>query len=167
MSLTLVYIAPHQGDGQADFPQFTWQTEANVSVGSITPGVPMKLKAAGSKYVIPCADAEPVIGTTTKVVGIAASTGTQTASADGTVVVYKVNPDQEWVGKAKSASAVDTAAEIAALEGKQVLFDLTAGVFTIDTAAVQADANGIYITGGNPTTGEIYFKFFPGSTLAG
>jgi len=125
-------------------------------------GEPVKAKAAGSKYAIPLADAEPVIGTTTRVLGIAATNSTQTASADGEVYVYDANDTQiVYAAKAKSSAAADTQAEIDALIGKRVLLDLTSSEYTVDTATADGNTNGVIIVGGNPDTAEIYFQFRP------
>lgn len=125
-------------------------------------GEPVKVKSAGSKYAIPLADAEPVIGTTTRVIGIAATNSTQTASADGEVYVYDANNSGiVYAAKAKSSTAADTQAEIDALIGKRVLLDLTSSVYTVDTAASDAAANGVLIVGGNADTQEIYFQLRP------
>lgn len=133
------------------------QTEAAAT--AIAVGEPVKLKSSGSSYVIPVADAEPVIGTTTEVVGITKSAGTHTASADGTVEVYIPNSQIVWKCKAKTSTLADTDVEILALENDRVLFDLTSGVYTIDTAAGDVATSGIEIVGGNSATQEIYFKF--------
>lgn len=146
-------------NGALTVPVIVCNTEAAAT--NIKAGEPVKLKTAGSKYVIPLADAEPVIGTTTAVVGIAASTSTETASADGTVSVYQVKPDTIIVTKAKSSTAADTEAEIIALKNKKVLLDLTSSTYTIDTGASDGATNGVIIVGGNADRKEIWFQFRP------
>lgn len=136
-------------------PAVRWQTEAAAT--AIYAGEPVKLKAAGSPYVIPVADGEPVIGTTTAVIGIAATDSTHTASADGFVMVYLPLPGIVYRARAKTTSTVDTQAEINALCGDRVVFDLTSSVYTVDAAAGDGATNGIYIVGGNPDTYEVYF----------
>lgn len=144
--------------GLNTLPTQTFQTEANAT--AINVGEPVKFKTAGSRYVIPVADTEPVIGTTVAVVGIAKSASTQTASTDGVVEVFLVDSKTVLRAKAKSSTAADTAAEILALAGKRVVLDLTTGVYTVDTAAADAAANGVILTGtGNPDTSEVDFKF--------
>ena len=54
-------------------PTYYWQQQANDT--AINAGEPCKAKAAGSKYAVALATGEPVIGTTTAFVGIAASGG--------------------------------------------------------------------------------------------
>jgi len=136
-------------------PTKTFRTEAGATALAV--GEPAKLKAVGSAYVIPLADNEPVIGTTTRVVGIVASPSTHTASADGTVEVYIPRPGMIYRAKAKSTAAVDTDAELKALLNVNVLLDLTSSVYTVDTGATPATANGVTIVGGNIADGTIDF----------
>lgn len=142
--------------GMQSVPVIVCNTEAAAT--NIKAGEPVKAKADGSTYVIPVADAEPIIGTTTNIVGIAASTSTETASADGTVSVYQITPETILVAKAKSSTAADTEAEITALKGKRVLFDLTSSTYTIDTAVADADVNGLIVVGGNADRKEIWVQ---------
>ncbi len=134
----------------------TFQTEANAT--AILAGEPVKLKAAGSPYVIPCADGDLTIGTDTAFIGVAASSSTHTASADGTVRVYMPLPDNEYEMKATTYANVDTQAEINALVGDRVSFDLAGGVYTLDENAGDDAANALYILGGDPVTGKIRFS---------
>lgn len=136
-------------------PTWTWQVDASATL--IYPGEPVKLYAAGSPYVVKLADAEPVIGTTTQVIGIAKSTSTNTASAAGTVEVYMPLPGIVYSIAAKSAAAANTQSEIDALCGDTLLFDLTSTTFTIDTAAGTAVSSGLQVVGGDPTNSNIYF----------
>lgn len=124
-------------------------------------GQPVKAKSVGSNYVIPLADAEPLIGTTTRVVGIAKADSTQTASANGDFEVYDAaNSATIYRCHAKSSTAANTQAKIDALLGSYVMFDLTSSVYTIETGAT-ANANGLVIVGGNPDTNEIFFQIRP------
>lgn len=153
-------IKVHKAAGYLNLPTEKWQTEAAAT--AILAGEPVKLKAAGSPYVIPVADAEPIIGTTTAIIGIAASDSTQTASADGSVTVYPAElPGVIYKAKAKTASTVDTLAELNALVGDNVVLDLTTGVYTVDAAAGDGNTKGIRIVGGNFETQEVYFKIRP------
>lgn len=124
------------GGALSTVPTSTFKTEAAAT--AIYYGEPVKLKVAGSEYVIPLADAEPVVGTTTAVVGIAASNSTQTASADGIVTVITPLPGITYICAAKSSAAVDTQAEYDALLNLPVLFDLTSSTYTVDTAVTDA-----------------------------
>lgn len=123
-------------------PMKKYQTEAAAT--NILFGEPVKLKTAGSEYVIPLADAEPVVGTTTAVVGIAATTSTETASADGVVYVFENLPGAVWLCAAKDSTTIDTQAEYNALVNTPVLFDLTSSVYTVDTGAT-ASTSGLVI----------------------
>ncbi len=137
-------------------PSRVCQTEAGST--AINAGEPVFVKLSGSQYVVAGADATPVIGTTVEMVGIAKGDSTHTASVDGEVEVYLPTPNAVFEIKAKSAAAADTEAEIKALENDCLLFDLTGGVYTIDTAAGHANVNGLEIVGGNPEKSTLYFK---------
>jgi len=133
--------------GLNTLPSVTWQTEAAAT--AIYAGEPVKLKAAGSPYAIPLADGEPVVGTTTAVLGIAASDSTHTASADGTVQVFLPMPGVVYEANAKTASTVDSQSEINALCGDRVVFDLTSTSYTVDAAATDGSTKGLYIVSGD------------------
>lgn len=142
--------------GKNTVATMVWQTEANAT--AILPGEPVKNKSTGSPYAIPVADGEPVIGTlAVPFLGIAKSASTQTATADGTVEVYMIDPNVVLRAKAKTASTADTQSEINALCGNGTVFDLTAGVYTIDAAAAHANANGLIVVGGDPNGSYIDF----------
>lgn len=138
-------------------PTRVCQTEAAAT--AILAGEPVKIKSAGSPYVIPLADAEPVIGTTVEVVGVAKGDSTQTASADGTIEVYIPTTSTVFAIKAKSAAAADTDSEVKALENDTLLFDLTSSVYTIDTAVGSVATGGLEVVGGDSSKSLIYFKF--------
>ena len=146
-------------------PTYRWQTEAGAT--AISAGHPVKLKAAGSPYVIPLADGDSTIGTDTSMVGIAASDSTHTASADGVIDVYVPLPGLVYNAKAKTASTADTEAEILALCGDRKVFDLTDGVYTVDAAAADAAANSIVVVGGNPEDASIDFIIRANATILG
>lgn len=148
--------------GHCNNPTWEWQTEAGAT--AIYVGEPVKLKAAGSPYVIPLADAEPVIGTTTQVIGIAASDSTHTASADGKIKVYIPLPGMVYAAKAKTAASFDTQSEINALVGDRVLVDLTSSTYTIDQSAGDSATSGIQIIGGLVDTKEVLFTIRPAAT---
>ena len=136
--------------------------EYNTDAGStaILVGEPVNLYgtyssgAASANYAVALTDGKPVIGTDS-FAGICSKTGTHTASADGKVLVARPIPNfTEIWGKAKSTAAVDTAAELLAILGDVVLFDLTSTVYTIDQAA-SADTSGLRIEDGNTAKGEL------------
>lgn len=141
---------------------WTWQTEAGAT--DIKAGEPVKLKSAGSPYVIPLADAEPVIGTTTQVIGIAKSDSTHTATADGSIDVYIPRAGMVYATKAKTSTAFDTTSEVNALVGDRILFDLTSSAYTIDQSGTDVATSGCQIVGGNPNTQEVYFILRPAAT---
>lgn len=108
---------------------------------------------AGNTAVV-LTDGKPLIGTD-NFAGIAAKAGTHTASAAGVVSVSRVYPNvSEIWGAAKSAAAIDTAAELLAILLDAVLFDLTSSVYTIDQAAA-SNAAGLTIIDGNTAKGEL------------
>lgn len=146
-------------------PTYRWQTDAGDT--AIKAGEPVKLKAAGSPYVIPLADADSTIGTDTSMVGIAASDSTHTASADGFVDVYVPLPGLVYEAKAKTAASVDTEAEILALCGDRKIFDLTGTTYTVDEAAADAAANSIVIVGGNAEKRTLHFIIRANATILG
>jgi hypothetical protein len=145
-------------------PSRKYQVEAGVS--AIAFGTPLKLKAAGSNYVIPLADAEPVIGTTTNFVGFASNASTQTASVDGEVSVYVPANGVVYLAPAKTLAAIDTQAEYNALVGNNVLFDLTSSVYTVDQSATHDAANGLTIVDLNilDYPGKVAFTIREGAT---
>ena len=119
---------------------------------TIYAGEPVKLV---STYAVPSADAEPGTGTPT-FLGIAASTSTQTAATAGTVNVFYPVPGLIYACKTKTAAELNTAAELQALIGVPVLFDLTSSVYTVDTAAT-ASTSGLVIVGGDTVNSIVYF----------
>lgn len=141
---------------------------AGGTANSIGLGVPTKMNNAvnasawdGSVAVMADAD-----GTTSqRFAGISISQSTDTATASGSVSVYLPYPGVLYAAPAKTASAADTAAEIAALFGKGVFFDLTAGTWSVDTAATPAQANCVMIVGGDPNTSTIYFNYKASGTV--
>lgn len=96
---------------------------------TIKPGEPV-VRALGGAVVTPMATNKPVVGTD-YVVGIAASTSTNTASAAGTVEVVPLQSGQVYLISPNSAAAWDTQAEYDALVGDRVLIDLTSTSYTI------------------------------------
>lgn len=136
-------------------PALEYATEANAT--AIYAGEPVKIGGTGNNFVVPSADAEPLVAAVT-FAGIAATNSTQTATANGVVSVFLPLPGIVWGCKAKSAAAIDTAAELLALRNLNILFDLTSGTYTVDTAASATSAdNGLKVVGGDTTNGIVYF----------
>lgn len=132
------------------------RTVASGTTASIVAGVPTK-ESSGSVALMADGD-----GTTSqKFSGIAKNTSTETASAAGVVDVFLALPGIIYSGFAKSTAAADTLAEIQALQGKRVVFDLTTGDWTVDTAAANAATNGVVIVGGDFRSSTIYFLVSP------
>lgn len=128
---------------------------------TINAGEPTKEGSSGAVAIMVDGD-----GTTSqKFSGIAKSDSTDTASAAGEVYTYVPFPGMMYVGKAKTAANADTQAEIDALMGKRVVFDLTSTAWTVDTAAANAATNGVVILGGDYQKSTIYFAVSPQCTL--
>lgn len=99
------------------------------SAASIKAGEPVS-KALGAPNVTAMATNKPVVGTD-YLAGIASSTSTDTASANGTVAVMKMSTQISYLISPNSTAAWDTQAEYDALVGDRVLIDLTTGSYTI------------------------------------
>ncbi len=84
----------------------------------------------------------PVVATD-YVVGIAMTTGTQTASVAGTVEVFPLNSGTTFLANPKTAATWDTQAEYDALVGDFVLIDLASGAYTL--LATNGATNGVVI----------------------
>lgn len=134
--------------GRGALPVLKYQTADSST--AINAGEPVMLTTIGSsQYAAVLTDGKPLVGTD-YLIGIAAADGTHTASLDGYVLVYPAWSGVVFRGKAKSAAAADTKAEVDALVNKRVVFDLTSSSYTVDTAATDGEANGLIITGGDP-----------------
>lgn len=129
-------------------PTIRWQTDAGDA--AIKAGDPVKIKAAGSPYVIGLVDGDLTIGTDTAMVGVAASDSTHTASADGVVDVYLPLPGTVWRAKATTAGNV-----AATLIGDRVTVDLAGTTYTIDEDSTDAAANAFYIVGVDADEGTV------------
>lgn len=106
-------------------------------------------------------------GTTSqRFTGIAKNDSTDTASAAGVVTLFLPLPGLVYQGKAKTASTADTQAEVDALSGKRVVFDLAASTtWTIDAAAADAVVNCVVIIGGNYRTQQLQFWYSSKGTI--
>lgn len=103
--------------------------------------------------------------TSQRFAGIAKSDSSETASVAGSVDLYMPLPGLIYEAKAKTASTADTAAEVNALRGKRVVFDLTSDVWTVDAAATDAVANCVVIVGGDYQTQTLQFTYAPKGTF--
>lgn len=91
------------------------------------------LKSLGSAYVVAwdaTASTKPVVATD-YVAGLAMSTSTDTASADGYVEILPLVPGQIFLANPKVAATWDTQSEYDALVGDRVLLDTVSGTQTI------------------------------------
>jgi hypothetical protein len=147
-------------------PVRTFKTEAAGT--AIKVGEPVKIGGTGNNFVIPLATGDPEIGTD-RMVGIAASDSTQTASANGTVQVYIPIPGVTVMrAKATTAANVDTDAKILALLNDSVAFDLTGTVYTVDEdEGDDPDVHGILIVDGDKDEKTLDFVLKAGASISG
>lgn len=154
---------------QSGGPAFskTWVVPSG-GVGTINAGVPCKASDAAA--------ASPYLGTTVTMVdgdgttsqrftGIAKSDSSDTAAAAGTVELWLPFPGIIYSGKAKTASTADTQAEVDALSGKRVVFDLTSTTWSIDAAAADAVVNNVVIISGDYRTQVLDFVYSSKGTI--
>ncbi len=128
---------------------------------TIDRGTPTKEGSSGAVAIM--ADGN---GTTSeRFSGVAKSVSTDTAAADGRVEVYLPVPGLVYKGSPKVAGAADTQAEIDALGGKRVVFDLTSSDWTVDSGASDGATNGLVIIGGDANDDVLYFVISPTCTL--
>jgi len=97
--------------------------------------------------------------TSQRFTGIAKNVSTDTASAAGEVTTIDPLPGIKYLGYAKTSTTADTAAEVTALQGKRVVFDLTTGDWTVDAAASDAVVNCVVIAGGFYQTAQLFFYY--------
>lgn len=135
---------------------------ASGAAATINPGTPTKFSSAGA--VVPMVDADG--STSQRFTGIAKSTSTDTAAAAGVVYTFVPLPGLIYAAASKSAAATDTQAEIDALLGARLVFDLTGtvgpgltGKWTVDTAAGDGANNCLTIVGGEYQTSTLYFMY--------
>ena len=104
--------------------------------------------------------------TSQRFTGIAKSDSTETTAAAGKVITYMPLPGIIYKAKALLSTTADAAAEINALMGKRVVFDLTGTAWTVDAAATDAVANCVVIVGGDHNVQELFFVYaFKGTYL--
>lgn len=145
----------------------TFRVEAG-AVGSITAGKPVKIGGTGNNYVILLATGDPEVGTD-RMIGIAQSTSTDTASADGTVEVAVIRPGvTKMRAKVTTAGNMDTDAELLAILGDSVTFDLTSTTFTVDeNEGDDPDVHGLVIVAGDIDAGTVDFYLKEAAGLGG
>lgn len=142
---------------------------ASGGVSTIAAGTPTKAAdAAAASWtgaVVPMVDGDGAIGQ--RFYGLAKSTSTDTAAAAGSVTLWLPLPGYVYACKSKSAASADTQAEVTALFGKRVVFDLTSSLWSVDAAAADALINCVTIIGGDFNTSTLYFTYKNGGTLIG
>lgn len=141
-------------------PTYRWQTDAGDA--DIKAGDPVKLKAAGSPYVVGLVDGDLTIGSDTAMVGIAASDSTHTSSADGVVDVYIPLDGIVYEAKATTAGNVSDT-----LVGDRVTVDRTGTTYTIDENAGDSAVRAFYIVGADADRGTVEFIIRNDATILG
>jgi hypothetical protein len=151
-------VANAKDTGSLSYKVTAGSLGSNGAVSRILPGE-LVTKVAGAAGVLAAANNAPT--TTLRIVGVATSTSTETASADGVVKVAPATNGQFWMIKVKVAADIDTQAKYNALCGARVLIDNTAGTYTALTA--DGASNGCIIEYNDITQnpGMIVFSFSP------
>jgi hypothetical protein len=140
---------------------------ASGSVGSISSGTPTECVTADASVagvITTMADGGGVV-TAMRFTGLAKDTSTDTAAAAGICNTWAPAPGLLYRGKPLVAGSFDTQAEINALMGKKVLFDLTSSNWTIDSATADALINCVVIQGGYTHTDEGLFIYSSKGTI--
>lgn len=120
--------------------------------GSIAAGTPTSAvdAAAASPYLGTTQAMSDGNGTTSqRFTGLAKSDSSEVTATAGSVELWLPFPGIIYSGKAKTSTTADTQAEVDALSGKRVVFDLTSSTWTIDAAAADAVVNCVVIIGGD------------------
>lgn len=143
----------------------TYDQEANTT---ILAGEPVKLGGTGGNFVLRLADGDPETGTD-RMVGIAVSTGTATASANGKVRVLEVVPEKTVLRcRATTAANIDTAAKILGVIQDSVCFDLTSTTFTVDEdEGDDPNVHGLRIVNADAAAGTVDFVVHEGAAAGG
>lgn len=132
---------------------------ASGGISTILAGTPTKENGSNVGVIAPMVDGD---GTTSqRFAGLAKSDSTDTAAAAGIAYTWTPLPGIIYAAKAKTLSLANTQALIDALTAKRVIFDLTAGSWTIDTSASDASTNSVICAGGEYQTGTVYFQYSP------
>lgn len=135
---------------------------ASGAVTSILAGTPTKENGSNVGVVAAMVDGD---GTTSqRFSGLAKSDSSDTATVAGVVRTWTPLPGLIYAAKAKVLANANTQALIDALTAKRVVFDLTAAVWTIDTAASDASTNSVICSGGEYQTSTVYFQYSPAGT---
>lgn len=157
-------IISQQTPSMGTFAKVGSGSAASIGVGTPTKAVDATAASPWLGTVAIMADGN---GTTSqKFTGIAKGVSTDTASATGTVELWQPLPGIIYSGFAKTSTTADSAAEILALRGKRVVFDLDgSGNWTVEAEAADAQVNCVTLLGeGDPTTATLSFVYKPSGT---
>ncbi len=135
------------------------------TIASSTPTKSADAATAATGAVVPMVDGDGTIAQ--NFTGIAKDDSTDTASAAGVVSLWLPLPGYVYAAKAKTATAIDTAAELLTYFRKRVVFDLTSSLWTVDTEAADALVNCVTIIGGDYNTSTVYFTYKNAGTMLG
>jgi uncharacterized protein (DUF2252 family) len=131
------------------------------SIDAGTPAVSVLASGTASGVVAAAQDGAGVISATaandSRFAGIAKSDSTDVVATAGEVYCWMPLPGVVYSAKVKTSSTADTQAEVDALVSKQVVFDLTSDVWTVDAGATDAAANALVIVGGDYQTASVNF----------
>lgn len=136
---------------------------ATIQAGTPTKGADAAAASPWTGAILPMVDGDG--STSQRFTGICKSTSTDTAAAAGVAVVWLPLPGLVYACKAKTAANADTAAEVTALFGKRVVFDLTSSLWSVDAAAADAVANCVVIIGGDFNTQTLNFVYRASGTV--
>lgn len=127
---------------------------------AMNPGEPVKRTTATDQYIAPLATGDPEHGTDI-FLGITTSVSTETSAADGKVDVEFVGPGTQLRGFATTATNVNTAAKLLAIQMDFVALDITAntgtnGDFTVDEdEGDDSNVHGLMIVDGDIVKGKL------------
>ncbi len=130
---------------------------STILAGTPTKGADAAAASPWTGAVVPMVDGDG--STSQRFTGIAKSDSTDTAAVAGVVTLWLPLPGLVYSCKTKLSTDADTAAEVNALFGKRVVFDLTSSLWTVDAGAADAVANCVTITGGDYQTQTLYFVY--------
>lgn len=151
-------IQPFEQAGSHSMSGALTYSVASGTTASINPGEPVE-KLAGAANVKLMVTNAPTA--TERIVGVAASVSTETASASGLVRVVPATNGQIWMIAPKVAATWNTQAKYNALVGARVLIDLTTATFTI--LAADGAGNGCIVEYLDISTypGQVAFSWSP------
>ena len=156
-------------EGMVSIQVFEVEDRDTSSVAAtIKSGEPVKATGTGNNFMQALADGDPESGTD-RYVGITQDESDETATADGEVSVFVVQPFETLCrAKATTPANIDTAAKLQALKNDAVTYDLISGVYTVnESEGDDPNVHGLVIVGGDINQGTIEFFTKPLATLFG